>query len=374
LGSRSDPRWAHLGVMIQTQSFLHREGTTPHDVFYSAGRAPLLTSVRGASLETAEDDDDDDNEGQEVPQELVNEQVIHAGFLLKRSEKRKTWKRRWVVLRASQLALYRNEKEYLLLNVLNVSQMQAFTAMEMKRVDFVICIMAPERTWYFRACDQQDMTAWLDALALARGKVSEDAAVPSNVQDTSAAALLPPPIVEPTPVSAHAVSSSDDENDADEEPVHWAPHDTMQTTPLPEDGSRIIAQGYLLKLGSRRKQWRKRWFVLTFDTLSYARTHMDARPHRTIPTTAIFDAMESTMPSSCTPMLSLSPGSIARLGFGAEVRSRSPLEPQSRAPSYYFQIVTASRTFQLCVPTEEDEIRWLSALQTLLNRQRRSAK
>ena len=47
--------------MIQTQFFLHREGTTPHDVFYSAGRAPLLTSVRGASLETAEDDDDDDN-------------------------------------------------------------------------------------------------------------------------------------------------------------------------------------------------------------------------------------------------------------------------------------------------------------------------
>ena len=291
--------------MIQTQFFLHREGTTPHDVFYSAGRAPLLTSVRGASLETAEDDDDDDNVGQEVPQELVNEQVIRAGFLLKRSEKRKTWKRRWVVLRASQLALYRNEKEYLLLNVLNVSQIQAFTAMEMKRADFVICIMAPERTWYFRACDQQDMTAWLDALALARGKVFGDAVVSSNVQDTSAAALLPPPIVEPTPVTAHAFSSSDDENDADEEPVHWAPHDTMPTAPPPEDGSRVIAQGYLLKLGSRRKQWRKRWFVLTFDTLCYARTHMDVRPHRTIPTTAIFDAMavsytHLTLPTICS--------------------------------------------------------------------------
>ena len=96
--------------MIQAQSFLPREGTTPHDVFYSAGHAPLLTGVRGAAMETAEDDDDDENEGQEMPQELVNEQVIHAGFLLKRSEKRKTWKRRWVVLRASQLALYRNEK------------------------------------------------------------------------------------------------------------------------------------------------------------------------------------------------------------------------------------------------------------------------
>ena len=54
--------------MIQAQSFLPREGTTPHDVFYSAGHAPLLTGVRGAAMETAEDDDDDENEGQEMPQ------------------------------------------------------------------------------------------------------------------------------------------------------------------------------------------------------------------------------------------------------------------------------------------------------------------
>ena len=360
--------------MIHTQHFLHREDATPHDVFYTKGHAPPLPGDGEAPLETADDDDDDDNEEQEMPQELVNEQVVHAGFLLKRSEKRKTWKRRWVVLRASQLALYRNEKEYLLLNVLNVSEIHKVTAVEMKRLDFVICIMAPERTWYFRACDQQDMAAWLEALALAHGRASEDAVVPSSIQDTSATAHLLPPTVDPMPMTAHAFSSSDDENDADEGPAHWSAHDIIPTGPPPEDGSRIIAQGYLLKLGSRRKQWRKRWFVLTFDTLCYARTHMDTRPQRSIPTTSIFDAMESHMPSPHAPMLSLSPGSIARLGFGADMRSRPPLESQGRAPSYYFQIVTATRTYQLCVPTEEDEIRWLSALQTLLNRQRRSVK
>ena len=49
-------------------------------------------------------------------------------------------------------------------------------------------------------------------------------------------------------------------------------------------------------------------------------------------------------------------------------------EVQHRVSSYSFQIVTTERTFVLCVPTEEDEIRWLSALQTLLNRQRRSVR
>ena len=35
-----------------------------------------------------------------------------------------------------------------------------------------------------------------------------------------------------------------------------------------------------------------------------------------------------------------------------------------------FKIVTPMRTYFLCAPTEEEEIKWLSALQTILNRQR----
>jgi hypothetical protein len=39
---------------------------------------------------------------------------------------------------------------------------------------------------------------------------------------------------------------------------------------------RIVLSGYLMKQG-KRKNWRKRWFVLTSDKLLYARSHMVSR-------------------------------------------------------------------------------------------------
>ena len=40
------------------------------------------------------------------------------------------------------------------------------------------------------------------------------------------------------------------------------------------DPSRVLLQGYLMKQSSRRKHWRKRWFVLTSSKLMYTRSHM----------------------------------------------------------------------------------------------------
>lgn len=39
-------------------------------------------------------------------------------------------------------------------------------------------------------------------------------------------------------------------------------------------------------------------------------------------------------------------------------------------PEHAFRVVTLNRPFVLSAPTEEDEIQWLSAFQTLLNRRR----
>jgi hypothetical protein len=38
-----------------------------------------------------------------------------------------------------------------------------------------------------------------------------------------------------------------------------------------------------------------------------------------------------------------------------------------------FQVVTPKRTFKLCAPSEEDEIKWLAALRTLINREREAS-
>lgn len=39
-------------------------------------------------------------------------------------------------------------------------------------------------------------------------------------------------------------------------------------------GSKVVLSGYLMKCGSKRRTWRKRWFVLTEDKLMYSGSHM----------------------------------------------------------------------------------------------------
>lgn len=38
--------------------------------------------------------------------------------------------------------------------------------------------------------------------------------------------------------------------------------------------AKVIVSGYLMKCGSKRRNWRKRWFVLTSEKLVYSGSHM----------------------------------------------------------------------------------------------------
>jgi hypothetical protein len=44
--------------------------------------------------------------------------------------------------------------------------------------------------------------------------------------------------------------------------------------PQPIDPKQIVLQGYLMKCGTHMKNWRKRYFVLTPETLKYGKSHM----------------------------------------------------------------------------------------------------
>ena len=181
-----------------------------------------------------------------------------------------------------------------------------------------------------------------------------------------------------------------------------------------KDPNKVITQGYLMKQSGRRKVWRKRWFVLTSTRLMYTRSHMDAKASRQVPISSILDAIEYeskkpqlTGPSS--PSIG-SPGSMpfSLPSFGAGAGSTSGEAEDAAAPSSVagtpqveriqperrgsmvssvardvgltggskkkkencFKVITPQRTFLLCAPTEEEEIKWLSALKTLINRQR----
>jgi hypothetical protein len=51
--------------------------------------------------------------------DIENEEILHSGYLLKKGERRKTWKRRWFVLRKTCLVYYKNEKVSQTIYILN---------------------------------------------------------------------------------------------------------------------------------------------------------------------------------------------------------------------------------------------------------------
>lgn len=207
-----------------------------------------------------------------------------------------------------------------------------------------------------------------------------------------------------TPLSPNAASAS-----ATAAPTH-PQHALLTKSALTADPTRIICNGYLMKQG-KRKNWRKRWFVLTSQKLTYSRSHMDYKINRAIPLDSVLDVMEyvpaapvattrarpvsfsgATSASLSGPLSPSFEGHINQTSHAGGVSGAEHGSPSSPAAAQYdrgqsnvggggnskkqlencFKIITPSRTFLVCCPSEDDEIRWLSALRVLIDAGRRT--
>ena len=388
-------------------------------------------------------DDEEDEEcihGQENAREMMNEVVIRSGFLQKRKEQHKRWKRRWFVLRASRLAYYKNEKEYQLLHVIHANDIRAVVPVELKRIGLVIGIVTHEQTLYIQGATPAETYEWATAIeristnsellrspiriprspTLSEPCTSSGAVAaswsPRSLRDERRRGSLPSQIyigtqgdilpsfdlrmdeVDRNRLAAPStlLSSSEEEGDMEVEEMNDRIMPLRQETPQGQgmritqepssyaapaqgdslrpqdldDPDRVLAQGYLMKQSNLRKLWRKRWFVLTSSALIYSRSHMDRRVHRRIPMSTVLDVMECKPTDTHAASMFPSQSALHLLGFGHDALHGSPASHGSE--EHCFKMVTPSRTFLLCAPTEEDLIKWLSALQTLLNRRRNS--
>ncbi|GJJ75735.1 hypothetical protein EMPS_08093 [Entomortierella parvispora] len=94
--------------------------------------------------------------------------------------------------------------------------------------------------------------------------------------------------------------------------------------------SKVVRQGYLLKLGNTYKTWRKKWFVLRGDKLTYYKNQKEYQPHGIIPLSTIIDCLQT--------------------------------DPVSKHKQYCLRIVTSKRSFVCCAPDEDTLLQWLDAL------------
>lgn len=204
--------------------------------------------------------------------------------------------------------------------------MHSCVPVTLKRHSNVFGLILPKRTYYLQAASGKDVQDWVEAIEDARQTLmatstqnSGNYSTPIPIPQTSTSgASRPTPIsVSPhqqNPLVAQLGSSSDSEDAMSQTappPVGGGlpflsggglaetgrgglamPSNTnvtfvsiankSQVVPLPaslpkdvlSSTGKIILSGYLMKCGSKRRNWRKRWFVLTAEKLFYSTSHM----------------------------------------------------------------------------------------------------
>ncbi|TIA87073.1 hypothetical protein E3P99_03408 [Wallemia hederae] len=300
-----------------------------------------------------------DNQG-DAP--LNEDNVLRNGYLDKKGGgHRKRWKKRWFVLRPTKLAIYKSDKEYRLLRLIDVNVIHTCVQVDVgKKHQNVFGLVTPDRIFYLKCHSHLDMESWIEAVNLARKLMRESltvqTSIPHNNNESSSQLQLSPVAIPNTSryrrtslTSTQASPGRPDGGfslgtDGGESPNDRDSSDDEEDDGVvsPTDPNKVILTGYLMKL-SKRKAWRKRYWILTSDKLSYARSHMD-KPQRHIPLSKILDSLE------------------------LEEQPMSPEGAEQR--EHKFKVITVKRTFILSAQSEEEEIRWLSALQTLLAHKR----
>ncbi|KAJ7455227.1 pleckstrin-like protein [Mycena galericulata] len=354
-------------------------------VHVAASAQPLLSSIAerrsGSGGEDSEDEDEDEQEGGWKTADAgargsAEESVIKAGYLWKKGERRKTWKKRWFVLRPAHLAYYKTAAEYQLLRLLDLSDVHSCTKVALKRHENTFGLVSPIRTFYLQAKNPGEVHDWVKAIdearqalvAAASGSASNPIPIPRGRVHHA-----PPPVTPSPPSHPYYMTSSDSEDASPSGQRSYS--QSSQTRPAVNvggsspsakahvvDPAKTILSGYLLKCGSKRRNWRKRWFVLTGEQLVYSGSHMDTKPHRRFPFAEILDALEYDLPANRQNPALMAPPTVSP---PAAVAPSSDDDPNS---AHTFKIVTTKRTLLLCAPSEEDEIKWLGAVRALIAR------
>ncbi|EIW84311.1 PH-domain-containing protein [Coniophora puteana RWD-64-598 SS2] len=364
------------------------QGLSPGGILVAGSAAqPPLSSIAERDAISGEESDEDDEEGgwhqgqvgiSRATQGSTDEGVIKAGYLWKKGERRKTWKKRWFVLRPAHIAYYKTSAEYQLLRLLDLSDVHSCTPVTLKKHNNTFGLVSVVRTFYLQAETAEEVHSWVQAISTAR-----EALMATSTQTSFSTPPVPIPGANthprqaptPSPSShpsyAQNITSSDSEDGSPRAARAYSsssqnPPPTITASPskpssASKEASKVVISGYLMKCGAKRHNWRKRWFVLQSEKLVYSTSHMDTKPHRQFSFSEILDALEFDMRAHKHAPAAPPTPSSSHLASGAA-------DDSSNAGPHTFKIVTTKRTLLLCAPSEEEEIKWLSAVRALIAR------
>jgi hypothetical protein len=208
------------------------------------------------------------------------------------------------------LVYYKTNAEYRLLRLLNLADVHTCVAVTLKRHDNTFGLVSPTRTYYLQAGNAAEMQGWITAINEQRDitltsprnsvinpqpSIGMTSSQPINIPKASSGSNSMMMASSP----GYGITTSESEDDASGSPnrqvtrkrsnsrapampltagphgqgVTFAPA-TPRIPGTDRDPSKVVLSGYLMKCGSKRRHWRKRWFVLTGEKLVYAGSHM----------------------------------------------------------------------------------------------------
>ena len=187
-------------------------------------------------------------------------------------------------MRPAHLAFYKTSAEYKLLRLLDLTEVHSCTPVVLKKHQNTFGLVSPTRTFYLQAENAQEVREWVSAIndtrvqllsTSTRNSVSSPIPIPTTPTTATPAyystGLSSSPSHSP---NLHQLTSSESDDASPNTNPNSAPQPPVTPGGETLSPSKPVLSGYLVKCGSRRHNWHKRWFVLSGEKLIYSRSHM----------------------------------------------------------------------------------------------------
>ncbi|XP_059386590.1 pleckstrin homology domain-containing family A member 1-like isoform X3 [Carassius carassius] len=216
------------------------------------------------------------------------------------------------------------------------------------KAEFCFVINAGMRKFYLQANDKQDLVEWVSALNNATKitvpKSGEQVAhnTTEACVDTSGAmkqVSYKTEIIAGVPIITTTQEKGEDQNGADRSGQRKPPGQLPYYLSRSNQDQSVIKAGYCVKQGGVMKNWKRRYFMLDDNTLSYFKSDMEREALRVIPLKEVNKVQECKQ---------------------SDLMMRDNL----------FELVTTSRTFYIQSDSPEEMHGWIKAISGAIVAQR----
>lgn len=250
--------------------------------------------------------------------------VYQEGHLSISSESDKSWKTRWVVLKENRLLFFkaRADPEPKSTLLLSCAHVKTTTLDRINTFELVV----PGDVFYLQADNSSDFFLWMDLIRTSQ-KLFKSSQVPGS---STSSQLLPPTSTDGERISPRASIYSGTS------PTSVSALNTSGGAP--SGIQEVYRTGWLYKQGQKVKNWKKRWFVLKDNKLTYYSGKNEKTPKGSI-------ALSLAVPKD-----------------GAHEAGTSIKGLSDHTYTYTFEIVVTGRVYYIAATSEMETKEWISAI------------